>query len=119
MKCKFLFAFILGWSLAVSVGAESKRENKCEKALQENTEFRVKGIYGSPLENEWHPAAAYVLIKEMQRFQVLKKEFVQTKADWRFEFVEMIGGKTIVFVYHLKTQVYFCNGPNAFFVVPK
>jgi hypothetical protein len=38
---------------------------------------------------------------------------------WRFEFAEMVGGKTVVFVYHLKHLLAFCEGPNAFFVLRK
>ena len=72
------------------------------KAVNQETDFQVTGIYGSPLEAEWHPAAAYVLRKEMQRFEVLQREFQKKTSAWRFEFAEMVGGKTVVFVYHLK-----------------
>ncbi len=119
MKLCYLLLIACLFVLPPKVNAQKKRENKCENAVQEHTDFQSKGVYGSPLESEWHPAAAYVLIKEMQRFKVLKKEFVEKKSVWRFEFVEMIGGKSIVFVYHLEKQVSFCDGPNAFFVVKK
>ena len=99
--------------------SEKKLKNQCAKAVNQKTEYQVAGIYGSPLESEWHPAAAYVLLREMQRFEVLQREFQQKTAAWRFEFAEMIGGKTIVFVYHQQLQTAFCGGPNAFFVLRK
>ena len=99
--------------------SEKKLKNQCAKAVNQKTEYRVAGIYGSPLESEWHPAAAYVLLREMQRFEVLQREFQLKTAAWRFEFAEMIGGKTIVFVYHQQLKTAFCGGPNAFFVLRK
>ena len=96
-----------------------KLQNQCAKAVNQKTEYRVAGIYGSPLESEWHPAAAYVLLREMQRFEVLQREFQKQTAEWRYEFAEMVGGKTVVFVYHLKQLSAFCSGPNAFFVLRK
>ena len=96
-----------------------KQENLCERAVNQETAYRVSGIYGSSLESEQHPAAAYVLLREMQRFKVLQREFQQKTDQWRFEFAEMIGGKTIVFVYHLQKQTNFCTGANAFFVLKK
>ncbi len=106
-------------SLAGAEEPEKKLENLCEKAVNQETDFQVTGIYGSPLESEWHPAAAYVLRKEMQRFEVLKREFQKKTAAWRFEFAEMVGGKTVVFVYHLQRRTAYCRGPNAFFVLRK
>ncbi len=106
-------------SFAGAKEPEKKLENLCEKAVNQETDFQVTGIYGSPLESEWHPAAAYVLRKEMQRFEVLQRKFQQKTVAWRFEFAEMIGGKTIVFVYHQQLQTAFCGGPNAFFVLRK
>ena len=106
-------------SFAGAEEPEKKLENLCEKAVNLKTEYRVVEIYGSPLESEWHPAAAYVLLREMQRFEVLQREFQQKTVAWRFEFAEMIGGKTIVFVYHQQLQTAFCGGPNAFFVLRK
>ena len=106
--------------LSVTFAADSKKQkNHCIKAVNQETEYRVSGIYGNPLESEWHPAAAYVLRKEMQRFKVLRREFQKKTAAWRFEFSEMVGGKTVVFVYHLKQLSAFCSGPNAFFVLRK
>ena len=106
-------------SLVCSEEAEKKLYNRCAKAVNQKTAYRVLGIYGSPLESEWHPAAVYVQLREMQRFEVLQREFQQKTAAWRFEFAEMIGGKTIVFVYHQQLQTAFCGGPNAFFVLRK
>ena len=100
---------------------ESSQEqvNLCEKAVNQETGYRVSGIYGSSLESEQHPSVAYVLLKEMQRFKVLQNEFQQKTEAWRFEFVEMIGGKTVVFVYHRQIQTDFCFGSNVFFVLKK
>ena len=94
-------------------------ENLCRLAVNKKTDYQVSGIYGSPLESEWHPAAAYVLLKEMYRFEVLQKEFLQKSPPWRFEFVEMLGEKTMVFVYNLETRFDYCKGPNAFYVNKK
>ena len=96
-----------------------KQENLCERAINQETAYRVSGIYGSSLELEQHPAAAYVLLREMKRFKVLQHKFQQKTDEWRFEFAEMIGGKMIVFVYHLQNQINFCSGANAFFVLKK
>ena len=106
-------------STAVGVEYGNKPENPCKIAINEKTEYRVSGIYGSPLESEWHPSAVYVLLNEMYRFEVLKKEFQQKSSQWRFEFVEMAGGKTMAFVYHLKNKFDYCFGPNAFYVKKK
>ena len=111
--CLFYVSFVS------SEEAGKKQDNLCAKAVNQKTEYRVSGIYGSPQESEWHPAAAYVQLKEMQRFEVLQREFQQKTAAWRFEFAEMIGGKTIVFVFHQQLQTAFCGGPNAFFVFRK
>ena len=106
-------------SFAGAEEPEKKLVNLCENAVNQETDFKVTGIYGSPIEPEWHPAAAYVLRKEMQRFEVLQREFQKKTAAWRFEFAEIVGGKTVVFVYHLKNLLAFCEGPNAFFVLRK
>ena len=101
--------------------AESSQEqvNYCEKAVNQETGYRVSGIYGSPLESEQHPSEAYVLLREMKRFKVLQREFQQKTDEWRFEFAEMTGGKTVVFVYHRQIQTDFCAGSNVFFVLKK
>ena len=106
-------------SFAGAEEPEKKLVNLCANAVNQETDFQVTGIYGSPLEAEWHPAAAYVLRKEMQRFEVLQREFQKTTSAWRFEFAEMVGGKTVVFVYHLQRRTAYCRGPNAFFVLRK
>ena len=113
-----LFAFLLIIIVFPAIGKDSGNvsENLCRIAIKENTNYKVLGIYGSPLESEWHPAAAYVLLKEMCRFEVLLKELQQKFPPWRFEFVEMSGGKTIAFVYHLDNKFDYCFGPNAFYV---
>ena len=99
--------------------SENKQINHCLKAVNQETEYLVSGIYGNLLESEWPPTAAYVLLREMQRFEVLQREFQKKTPVWRFEFAEMVGGKTVVFVYHLKHLSAFCAGPNAFFVLRK
>ena len=112
------FVLLLMIIVSAAVGKEhgNKPENPCKIAINEKTDYQVLGIYGSPLESEWHPAAAYVLLKEMYRFEVLRKEFQQKSPPWRFEFVEMAGGKTMAFVYHLEHRFDYCDGPNAFYV---
>jgi len=119
MRSFFVLLLMINFSAAVGEESGIKTENLCKKAISEKTEYLVSGIYGSPLESEWHPAAAYVLLNEMYRFEVLKKEFQQKSSQWRFEFVEMAGGKTMAFVYHLKNKFDYCFGPNAFYVKKK
>ena len=119
MRSFFVLFLMIYFSAAVGEESGIKTENLCRKAIGEKTEYQVSEIYGSPLESEWHPAAAYVLLKEMYRFEVLKKEFQQKSSQWRFEFVEMAGGKTMAFVYHLKNKFDYCFGPNAFYVKKK
>lgn len=96
-----------------------EKKNICEEAIHKNTIFKVTGVYGNSIETEWSPAAAYILLKEMKKLLVLKKEFVEKYYQWRFEFAEMIGGKTIVFVFHEKIFKAFCGGSNSFFVEKK
>ena len=86
---KFVFLWFL-MSVTFAAKSEYKQKNKCMNAVNQETEYRVSGIYGNPLESEWHPAAAYVLRKEMQRFKVLQREFQKKTAAWRFEFSEMV-----------------------------
>ena len=119
MRSVIVVFFWLFLSVTFAAESEKKLKNKCIKAVNQETEYRVSGIYGSPLESEWHPAAAYVLRKEMQRFKVLQGEFQKKTTAWRFEFSEMVGGKTVVFVYHMKQLSAFCSGANAFFVLKK
>ena len=116
MRSFFVLLLMINFSAAVGEELGIKTENLCKKAISEKTEYQVSGIYGSPLESEWHPAAAYVLLKEMYRFEVLLKEFQQKSPPWRFDFVEMSGGKTMVFVYDLEQKFDYCDGPNAFYV---
>ena len=98
---------------------DNKNKNLCEEAINKNTIYNVSGPYGSRIESELNPSAAYVLLKEMKKFFVLKNEFVEKTTEWRFEFAEMIGGKTIVFVFHEKIFKAFCGGSNSFFVEKK
>ena len=119
MRFFFILLLMIIFSTAVGVESRYKSENPCKVAINEKTNYKVLGIYGSPLESEWHPAAAYVLLKEMYRFEVLRKEFQQKSPPWRFEFVVMSGGKTMAFVYHLEHRFDYCDGPNAFYVKEK
>ena len=116
----FIFLIIMS-NLFIAVGKEfeNNSENLCKIAINQNSDYHALGIYGSPLESEWHPAAAYVLLKEMYRFEVLRKEFQKKSPPWRFEFVELSGGETVVFVYHLENRFDYCDGPNAFYVKEK
>ena len=116
MRSFFVLLLMIIVSAAVGKEPGNKPEKPCKIAINEKTDYQVLGIYGSPLESEWHPAAAYVLLKEMYRFEVLLKEFQQKSPPWRFEFVEMSGGKTMVFVYHLEHKFDYCDGPNTFYV---
>ena len=119
MRSFFVLLLMIIVSAAVGKEPGNKPENPCKIAINEKTDYQVSGIYGSPLESEWHPAAAYVLLKEMYRFEVLLKEFQQKSPPWRFEFVEMSGGKTMAFVYHLEHKFDYCDGPNTFYVKKK
>jgi len=94
-------------------------ENRCKIAVSENTDYKVLGIYGSGLESEWQPVAVYVLLKEIYKFKVLRREFKHLSPPWQFDFVEMSFGKTVVFVYNLETKFNYCAGPNSFFVKKK
>ena len=119
MRLFFVLIFMTNISNAAGEESVNNPENLCKYAINENSDYQVLGVYGSPYEREWHPAAAYVLLKEMYRFEVLSKEFQQISPPWRFEFVELSGGETVVFVYHLENRFDYCDGPNAFYVKEK
>ena len=119
MRLLFAVLYVFSGAFFQAFESSGKRNNICKKVINQETEYRVKGIFGSSLESEHHPTVAYVLLREMKRFKVLQSEFQQKTDEWRFEFAEMVGGKTIVFVYHLHIQTNFCAGPNAFFVLRK
>ena len=119
MRYFFVLLFMINLSTAFGEESEKNPENLCKVAINENSDYQVSGIYGSSLESEWHPASAYVLLKEMYRFEVLRKVFQQKSPPWRFEFLEMSGGETMVFVYHLENRFDYCYGPNAFHVKEK
>ena len=106
-------------STAVGKNSGNMPENLCRIVINEKTNYHVSGVYGSPLESEWHPVAAYVLIKEMYRFDIVIKEFQKKSHPWRIEFAEMSGGKTMAFVYNIESRLDYCNGPNAFYVLKK
>ena len=116
MRSFFVLLLMINFSAAVGEESGIKTKNLCKKAISEKTEYQVSGIYGSPLESEWNPVSEYVLLKEMNRFEVLLNEFQQKSPPWCFEFVKMSGGKTMVFVYHLEHKFNYCDGPNAFYV---
>jgi hypothetical protein len=90
--------------------------NRCAAAITEFTEFRPTGVYGSVAEDEWSPAAMYVLQKEAEKYQVLQRHYADEVDNWRFEIMEMTGGKTMMFVFEKTFKPRFCQGPNAFFV---
>ena len=119
MRSLFVLLLIIIFSTAIGKETGNNSENLCRIAVNEKTDYKVSGIYGSPLESEWQPAAAYVLLKEMYRFDVLRKEFQKKSQPWSFEFMEMSGGKTMVFVYNLVKRFDYCDGPNAFYVNKK
>ena len=119
MRLFLIFLYFLEINYVNANEIDKKQKNICKDAINNHTSFKVKGIYGSPLESEWHRAAAYVLIMEMRRFSVLQREYIKKKSQWSFEFAEMLGGKTVVFVYHEKILRNYCKGSNAFFVIRK
>ncbi|MGB0667362.1 MAG: hypothetical protein ACPGRS_11010 [bacterium] len=93
--------------------------NECANALNQLSEFRAEAVYGSPLEDAWHPAAFYKLIHRMRQLQVIQREFRDRAEDWIFEFVELKGGRTVAFVGNKIHRESACRGPNAFFVLKK
>ena len=50
--------------------------NECANALNQLSEFRAEAVYGSPLEDAWHPAAFYKLIHRMRQLQASNGNFV-------------------------------------------
>ena len=102
------------FSTAVGVEYGNKSENPCKIAINEKQNYKVLESMGVHLNLNGILLRSYVLLNEMYRFEVLKKEFQQKSSQWRFEFVEMSGGKTMAFVYHLKNKFDYCFGPNAF-----
>ena len=119
MRLVFVVLLIFSFSNAAGKEFEKNSKNRCKIAINENSDYKVTGVYGSSFESEWHPAATYVLLKEMYRFDVLLKEYQQKKHPWLLEFVEMSGGKIMAFVYNLEKRYGYCNGPNAFSVIKK
>ncbi len=119
MRYFIILIIMSNFSITVGKEFENNPENLCKIAIKKNSDYQALGIYGSPLESEWHPAAAYVLLKEMSRLEVMRKDFQQISPPWRFEFVELSGGETVVFVYHLENRFDYCDGPNAFYVKEK
>ncbi len=119
MRCFIILIIMSNFTIAVGKEFEKKSENLCKIVINQNSDYQALGIYGSPLESEWYPAAAYVLLKEIYRFEVLRKEFQQKSPPWLFEFVEFTDGETVVFVYHLEKRFDYCEGPNAFYVKEK
>jgi len=84
MRLFFAFLFVFAGSFVQVVESAEKQENLCEKAVNQESGYRVSGIYGSSLELEQHPAVAYVLLREMQRFKVLQREFQQKTEEVAF-----------------------------------
>jgi hypothetical protein len=90
--------------------------NRCAEAIRQLTEFEATGIYGSSVEHEWAPASMYLLQREAEKYRVLHRHFLDQVGDWRFEILEMKGGKTMMFVFSKNFEPRYCEGPNAFFV---
>ena len=105
--------------LNISAVDSQSTSNPCASALNRLSEFRTDGIYGSPLEEAWHHVAFYKLIHRMRQLRVIKHEFRDSTEDWTFEFVNLLGGKTVAFVWNRKILAAGCKGPNAFFVKKK
>ncbi len=119
-RTTFLF-FCLFWIPASLLAEDAAlKNNPCAQKLEEATDYRAIGVYGSLLNQEFHPVRVYILIKEMKRFGVVSKEFSIRSEAWHFDFVETTGKHTFVFVYHEVLQEGYCNSrPNAFVVEPK
>ena len=94
-------------------------DNQCAQALNQLSEFRTEAIYGSPLEDSWHPVAFYKLIHRMRLLQVIEEVFRDQAEEWSFEFVKLKGGRTVAFVGNRILHESACQGPNAFFVLKK
>ncbi len=112
----FCMAFLVLKTNAVDLPSNS---NPCAVALNRLSEFRTDGIYGSPIEEAWHPVAFYKLIHRMRQLRVIEHEFRDASEEWTFEFVTLLGGKTVAFVWNRKIRAAGCKGPNAFFVKKK
>ena len=112
----FCMTFLVLKTSAVDLPSTS---NPCAVALNRLSEFRTDGIYGSPIEEAWHPVAFYKLIHRMRQLGVIEHEFRDASEDWTFEFVALRGGKTVAFVWNRKIRAAGCKGPNAFFVKKK
>ena len=94
-------------------------DNQCAQALNQLSEFRAEAIYGSPLEDSWHPVAFYKLIHRMRLLRVIEEEFRDQAEEWSFEFVKLKGGRTVAFVGNRILNESACQGPNTFFVLKK
>ena len=121
LRLLFFTSFLIELLFSACLNAKEIKppENECAQALNQLTEFRAEAVYGSPLENAWHPAAFYKLIHRMRLLQVIEREFRDKAEDWVFEFVEFKGGRTVAFVGNRIYHESACKGPNAFFVLKK
>ena len=124
---KFLHRFLLLSSLSsvflmlsfLNASEIKAPNNECAQALNQFSEFRAEAIYGSPLDNSWHPVAFYKLIQSMRLLRVIEEEFRDQSEEWFFEFVKLKGGRTVAFVGNRIHHESPCQGPNSFFVLKK
>ena len=53
--------FVLLLMIIVSAAVGKEPGNPCKIAINEKTDYQVLGIYGSPLESEWHLSLIHIL----------------------------------------------------------
>ena len=83
MRYFFVLLIMINFSSVVGKEFRKNPENICKIAVNQNSDYKVSGIYGSSLESEWHPVSAYILLKEIYRFEVLRKEFrIRSQHVW-------------------------------------
>ena len=87
LTCKIavLLVFYMAF-LVLKTGAvdSPSTSNPCAGALNRLSEFRTDGIYGSPIEEAWHPVAFFKLIQRMRQIQFIEHEFRDASEDWTF-----------------------------------
>ena len=105
-------------SLQAEDNLTKARLNPCVEAVEQLTDWRVKGVYGSPLEKEWHRTALYKLEKKMLRFDVLEEHVQEAAEDWQFERYKFTNKTEVIFVFHNILKHSQCKAmPNAFYVI--
>ena len=104
----FLFTIFFFFKLLVVHAEQIGKKNICEEAIHKNTIFKVTGIYGNSIETEWSSGAAYVLLKEMKKLLVLKKEFVEKYFDNHLHCIRNNQHRKVIEI-NPNFLVHFCN----------